>query len=368
MKLVILIAFYVSGLISCRTETQNKEHEASGVNYSLKTVELALEVTTKIETNKEVTPKEWNMLFNSKGYENYFCAFDRVEMEPKLKEAFYLVFDKSNSETLDSILKIPVSFDPSGQFNMIVKNFNAFKTNRGALKKFIAETDFEQLFIDAKTQTYEYLPEKAKAKAVELHEVNFILMEPNAYVTDCGIVVDLNNAYNMGLKNLQSLLAHEYHHDYRNTFLSIPNDVLMRQLSDLQAEGIADLIDKEKPPWKEMKGFPKSMIDHFNEMYKRTPDKLKALDSLTTSLVKGRMTKEELDLKMNRFFVDGGHANGLYMSVKIVEAGLKAQMIETFNDPIAFINLYNQAVSNLPSEYAFSYTFKDYITKLKDKR
>ncbi len=364
MKFSILI-FSLITLLSCKNDLQTKTPTTTKTNYSLATVEIALEITSKIENNQNVSQTEWDELFSSKGYHNYFCAFGREHMEPKLKKAYHLVFDKTQSKALDSILKAPVTMDESGQYTMIVKNLNSFKTNREGIKQFMMTTDFDQLLVNAKAQTSEYLPQFAKDTIVDLHELNFVLMEPNAYVTDCGIVVDINHAFEDGPEKLQSLFAHEFHHNFRNAFLSLPNDPLMNQLNGLHAEAIADFIDKETPPWKELKGYPQGMLDEFNDSFKNTPEKLKELDSLTSYFVEGQTTKEDFDASMNRFFQDGGHANGFYMSIKIVEAGLKQQMIETFNNPIAFIKLYNKAVHHLPTEYILSDTFVDYIMQLQ---
>ncbi|MEM1001509.1 MAG: DUF5700 domain-containing putative Zn-dependent protease [Bacteroidota bacterium] len=364
MKKILLIILSLS-LIGCKAKTENSESLNKKLKYSLNAVELALDISRKIERNNKVTDQEWEDLFSSVGYQTYFCGFNREVSEPQLKEVFYTVFEKSRAQKLDSILQAPVEMSMEGRFNLMVQNFNEFKKNRAAIQQFMANIDFDSLLKDANELTLKFLPKNVDTDNVELHEVSFVMMEPNAYVTDCGLVVDFNNAFQMGEEGLTETLAHEYHHNYRNSELSISGEPLIQNLSGLQAEGIADLIDKGLPPYESMLNIPQNIVEAMNEMYANTPQILHQLDTITIQMLSNELSEMDYDAKTMRYFKDGGHANGLYMSNKIKEAGLYQQMIDTYNDPIAFLELYNQAVEGQVGEHRFSDGFMTYVKDLQ---
>lgn len=49
------------------------------------------------------------------------------------------------------------------------------------------------------------------------------------------------------------------------------------------------------------------------------------------------------------------------------EAGKEEEMIATYQNPVAFIELYNEAVSEMPEEYQYSDLFIEHIKKLQDQ-
>ena len=358
----ILFLLLVLGLTGCGVDNVK---EAAEYNFNIESVNRALDIATKISNHQTVDDAEWDALFDSPGYGAYFCAFNKEESIPLLKSAFKIVFDDNNAALLDSLLKEPVNMGPQARFNLVVKNWDSLKKNREQLELFVANTDFTTVLKKAKQLAQGYLPAEIAEGDVELYDVNFNLMEPNAYVTDCGLVVDIYSAFDMGEEELAKTIGHEFHHNYRNQYFSIGDDVVMRNINDLQQEGIADLIDKPAPPVEEMSGYPQAIVDAYNEMFANTPQILRKLDSLTTEMLSGAIDKDTYDGMTNRYFIDGGHANGYYMSLKIKEAGLTDRLIETYDQPTAYIKLYNEAVENAASEYQFSATFISYIEQLQ---
>ncbi|WP_158281518.1 DUF5700 domain-containing putative Zn-dependent protease [Sediminitomix flava] len=347
--------------MACSTEYETEKES----NYSIESANLAFEIATKISNKQTVTDAEWDSLMASSGYQAYFCIGKKIPRNNFLKNAFEVAFDESQKHTLDSILNEPFKLSPQMRYNFMVLNLNNYKERQKEVQAFAANTDFSMILEKAKKLAQSYVPEEIRESEVALHKVNFVLIEPNAYVNNCGLVVDIHNAYNMGEEELIKLLAHEFHHNYRGINHSISDHVLFRKIDQLQLEGIADLIDKEIPPLDKIGIYPQSIVDTHNELFANTPQILQQLDSLTYAYIAGEIDEKSYTEHMNSFFLDGGHANGQYMSLKIKAAGLTDQLIANYNDPVSFIKLYNEAVANAPSEYQFSATFIDYIEELK---
>jgi hypothetical protein len=136
-------------------------------------------------------------------------------------------------------------------------------------------------------------------------------------------------------------------------------------LNKIHQEGVADLIDKDEPPIQKLSLYPKTVIDAYNSNYQNTPQKLKNLDSFTNAFLNHEIDSLTFCGRLENYFGFGGHANGFYMSLKIVEKKNLQVLIDSYDDPIEFIRIYNQAAKESSGEHVFSLEFIDYIERIE---
>lgn len=147
--------------------------------------------------------------------------------------------------------------------------------------------------------------------------------------------------------DLNSFLAHECHHWIRNRHLAYDrslaaeeDDPLLWVLDQLQAEGIADRIDKagmiegevEPPPSRA------AYMAEFLENLAAAPEHIRQLDTILSS---GTSTESGENLRST--VPQSGHPTGYFMASRIVDfRGLPA-LVSSAGDPFAFVELYQLA-------------------------
>jgi len=176
---------------------------------------------------------------------------------------------------------------------------------------------------------------------------------------------EIPDALNRGKDDLIKIIAHEFRHNYRVLTAQHYTHPLMIQLTKIHQEGVADLIDKDKPPIQGLSLYPKTVIDMYNSDYNGTPQKLKNLDSLTNGLLTQEIDSLTYFGQIENYFGFGGHTNGFYMSLKIVEKGSLQVLIDSYHDPVEFIRIYNGAAKEASGDHVFSSKFVDYVEQIE---
>jgi hypothetical protein len=330
-------------------------------------VDYAFKIIDQLESGDLPTDQDWEALFESEGYAIRLCK--TPDLRFLIKEAYELVFLKKNKSQKDSLIALPLTVDKDLYFKLVISNLERLRQNQAGVQSFMDEIELEALQVKAFKKVHQYLPARVTGEMPRLYDIAFAVFEPDALVTDCGMVIDIMNASKMGEAGLIDLLAHEIHHLYRNQYHSGFTHPLLAQLNNLQSEGIADLVDKKLPPIQELYGFPQSIIDFYNWEYTHTPEKLQKLDSLTNAHLDKKLGFKEYDEILAGFFAQGGHPNGFYMANLIVEKLGQERLLEKFEDPQSFLLMYQEAAKKSTSEYIFSETFLDYVDlKMKINR
>ncbi|GAB4231787.1 MAG: hypothetical protein Tsb0034_04260 [Ekhidna sp.] len=323
-----------------------------------------LKVARSIQKEEAVYEKDWDSLFSSSGYEKYFVYNNTKKAKNVIKEATYLVFDPSKKYKLDSTLAIPITMETNWQYLMLIQNIYRLSQKMDQATEFLKETDFESLFNKADELARKYLPASFESKPEALFDVFFVISDPDGKVNEGGIVVDLNTAITLSNDELIGLIAHEFHHNYRQLNTKDYEHPLMNEVNKIHQEGLADLIDKDVPPLDSLYFFPRSIIELYNHEYHQTPSRLETLQTKTLALIEGNMSDEEFESFVNYYFKFGGHPNGLYMALIIKEELGLDVLIESYNAPIEFLKLYNQALSKQGKKSQFSEAFLRYIETL----
>ena len=356
------LLFLFAGLIiaACQPKKENSVTAEFNIDGAL----LAMNLAEGIEKGQPIDNLQWEQLFETEGYNSYLCSGNENFKKNMIKDAFYLVFDPSKQQQLDSVLALPIEFNENTQRNLLIHNFSKWKNDFKLVNDFIRSTDFSDVLMEAHTLTKSFLPEEIKTESVELFPVQIIAMDPDAYVTGCGLVMDLNIAATMGKEELVKTIAHEYHHNYRQQVARSFQEPAMLEIDRLHREGLADLIDKEEPPISNMMG-SEFMIEYYNADYSDTPKKLKEFESLTVAYLEEKLEPSDFSEKISGFFSFGGHPNGYYMTLLIRQVFGIQPLIDSFADPATFLLLYNEAAAQIEAEHVFSQTFMDFVKEQK---
>ena len=167
-----------------------------------------------------------------------------------------------------------------------------------------------------------------------------------------------------------SFLSHEYHHWYRNRQLQLRIDRLNSQernllntLSLIEAEGIADMVDK-----KEWYTKPSNAVSEYARRYLRdvgrTPYVIKSIDRLLSNTENNK----NLGNKILRHLPQRGHTTGYYMARVILERENRKKLVDCVGNPIEFILIYNDAAKKSNGKYpTFSRESIQYLTKIYSK-
>ncbi|MEM6738126.1 MAG: DUF5700 domain-containing putative Zn-dependent protease [Bacteroidota bacterium] len=366
---IALVLIFTLILFSCTPNSENSENTDSiskaNIEFNIGSAQMVIEIARDIEAGKALDENIWDELFSSPGYKNYLVYRDSVWKKDLIKEAMFTVFDDSNSSKLDSLMELTVKLDKNFMKLSLVHNFHSIKTNLDEIERYLEETDFSKIFTRADSLALTYMPTRTRKSSADLYPVFIVVSDPDGRVQEKSIILDLNLMFEMGTEGLIKFIAHEFHHNYRGLLVSIYESPLMEELNKLHQEAIADLIDKKKPPIEKLGLFPKSIADTYNSDYMNTPNNLQTLDSLVVGYSTGKIDETIFNDRIKGFFKFGGHTTGIYMSFLINETIGKEQLIESCDNPVEFLRIYNSVAKGLKNEYIFSDSFIEYIGELE---
>lgn len=352
-------------LLSLSTRTFSQEN---GKSINLSSVDQFFKISKDIGSGKTIPKSTWDALFESPGYKVRFTSDFSREI---IKKIAVYAFNPKYGHERDSILKISIIDNMSDNSkvlsNLTLINFLDMKLNFEVLEKFRGSYDFDVIKKLSKEKLHSFLKDPIDSLIV-FPSVDLLCQEAEAQSKEKGIVIDFNLFYKQLATNENvDFMAHEMFHSYRAHFVDtnlVNRNSLMLEIDKLQNEGTADLIDKTLSSITKkllMLGYPKSLVDLYVSTYENTPQKLKAMDSITCSFIHKEINEEEFNSQLKDFLMLGGHPNGFFMTSTIKEAGLVDQLIKNFYSPIEFIRIYNSAARK-QGKYVLSNEFVAYIS------
>jgi hypothetical protein len=273
----------------------------------------------------------------------------------------------------------------------------AAKRQRDSLQQFRNQLKTGNLRQQAVEEASALLPEEALRDRRERSPppVNFVIYNLDGRGTPDGVVIDLTMAEIMGRKGTQLFLAHEFHHAGRESILEVPDRkqdpraYLLRAIDQLQAEGIADLIDKSYLFSDDGVGGSKpsdmdSATGHrwcrfllwgftrrHQKAYQATPSTVRHVDSLLVAASGADADENNQLLREHsgailRSIPNNGHPNGHYMAKRIADQFGTDTLAATANDPFAFVRLYNEATRESKGRSVpFSQEAMTYLARLE---
>lgn len=338
MILLILIALAVPCVAAPAGAARGKKAilDFSGVDQFWKIAGI-------LEGDREPSEEEWTALFQTPGYRGLMrheSWFSREFFMNRLG----LVFKPSRAVELKEAL--------SKKKNANIEHFAGIKAKKRDLDRLRAKLETGALMDEALRKTREFLPKGAMDKE-PFPPVSFIFFDTDArgYVP---IIVDFAFALAEGPR-FADLLAHESHHYYRNRNLAYDegnvrakHSGLFNSLAQLQAEGMADQIDKHVPYFVDTPPLRSELADRYRKSVMDSPRVLASYNELFEQMADQPSKISSLPL------VQSGHPTGYFMARLIIDNGDLPALIDKAGNPFAFIYLFNKAALKQKRPEAFS--------------
>jgi uncharacterized protein YjaZ len=331
--------------------------QGNNPNFEFSGVDQFWKIVNTLEVNREPSKSEWNKLFNTPGY--------KVLLNGEFKRDFFehnfrLVFKPSENKNLEKAIKSRANLHHLTHYIKIRDNKAKVKSQFKNLKR----KDFNRIAIK---RTLEYLPQ---SKVSNYPPVSFLIFESNGRGSS-PIVVDLAASIEW---DFMSFLSHEFHHWYRNRQLKIDlrkvsslERELVNVLSMIEAEGIADMVDK-----KDWYTKPNNAISNYARQFlydvKKTPHVIKKIDD-ALKIIKVNPNQNKAQGKIIfSYLPQRGHTTGYFMARLILEKFSKKDLANCVGNPFEFILLYNKAAKKSGGRYpGFSDESIVLLNQLNDK-
>ena len=323
MKQLIIFIITLSSLAF--SQGRNSNFEFSGITQFM-------EIVKTFEANREPSSSEWNKLFKTPGYQVLLTGEFTEEF---FKKNFRLVFNPNYKNELEAELK-------SGKNIHHLNHYIKVRDNKDKIRDQLKNLQSNRYNSNALKRTLEYLPQN---RVSDSPPVSFVIFESNGRGSS-PIVVDLAASIEW---DFMGFLSHEYHHWYRNRQIQINlNSVsyddmdIVQALSLIEAEGIADMVDK-----KDWYTKPSNSISEYARGFlqdvQRTPHIINQINLTFEQINKNPQNKRYYANKILNMLPQRGHTTGYFMARLILEHFSKRELVKCVGNPFEFILLYNQA-------------------------
>jgi hypothetical protein len=348
MLKILIILFLSSNVLL--SQNRNSNFEFSGIAQFWKIIKI-------LESNREPSQNDWSKLFNTPGYKVLLKdEFTRDFFEDR----FRLVFMPVKSENLSDALKSGRDLHHLNHYIKVRENKEKIREQHNKLRR-------NREHNTALKRTLEYLPQR---RVSDNPPVSFVIFESNGRGSS-PIVVDLAASIEW---DFVSFLAHEYHHWYRSRQMQINlNKVdfkdrnLVNAFSIIEAEGIADMIDK-----KDWYTKPSNAISDYARRFiydvQRTPSIIHYIDQALIQLSKHPEQISIIGRKIFDNLPQRGHTTGYFMARLILEKFSKRDLVKCVGNPFEFILLYSKAAIQSKGKYPhFSTESIKFLNNLNNK-
>lgn len=308
----------------------------------------------RLESGMEPSSADWDALFSTPGY----AALTQSEFKREtLVDRLRLACLPSRAAEREAML--------AEHKSMMLAHFAEARQRWPELLKTASRLASTPLQAEAAALACDHLPVTRlggrESALMAPPPVSFLIFAKDArgYVP---VVMDVVMAAELSERDLLLMLAHEFHHNYRNRILAYHPDespagteALIWILDQLQAEGCADLINVPEMIYR-----PDAPAVH-GQMYRdgvaAAPVFLAQFDEALAQLAATRAAeptgtdavaqRQAACQALRQALPMAGHPTGYYMATTIVDAGLERQLVENIGDPFAFVELYDQAARQL---------------------
>ena len=321
--------------------------ELSDINpgFDFTGIDQFLNIADKLQKDQEPTPKEWDDMFKTQGYNiirlNEISAFF-------FERSFRYVFMPSMSDSLTWLME---------KSNTIKKRL---------LRHYIEVRD---RYPEVKAQT-NLLKKSPIAQNAAMNALSFLPMDeltdypPVSFlIFDDGvrnlpiICIDVLHSKKMG-DELPKMLAREYFMRMRGTLMQFdPSDVraedqpLIRSLENMLSGGTADYIYKREVLLKQPYDSLSQMDQVYMDMYNSAPEVIGTMNKFLELMMDDQSHYAGYTSQFKKALPMDGNPIGFYMVEVIDKVAGKGSLIRQIANPFAFLTIYNSAAKLRPGEY-----------------
>jgi hypothetical protein len=267
--LTLLTVFTFQGFSS----TSSGKDISLSANIDFSGVDKFLELTATLENDQEPSQEQWNQLFSTPGYDVLITSEFRKEF---FTERFKLAFMPSKREDLEVKMK-----EEEGFWAQFLPHYVRAKNHRHLIIDQIEKLKTLNFMKAAMDEVRTFLPD---IPLKEYPPISFVIFGPDARGYR-PVVVDVLYAYDQG-DLLIPFIAHEFHHYFRDQLFDYAQEQdIVWVLNQIQAEGIADQINKGK--WFHDKNlYPQYAEKNKNylEWYDKCPQIIREMDLLFAAM------------------------------------------------------------------------------------
>ena len=334
--------------------------------YSADSARGVLAAGAALREGKTLDQDAWDRLFGTSGYEKYLATNRSDALRAMIREAVLVAFSPDRRTETENLLRLTPD---AGDYQALMsQNICALAARQEEAVRFLTETDFPALLERAHRLVLQHLPRRIGGK-VPLNDLHLICTIPDASVRDHSVLLDLNLALDMAEDEIVRMLAHEFFHNYREVAApNWPTDPFWKIFNSFEDEGCADLIDKGDHPETMYARVGASFEALFLDEYRNASCTLRKLDSLL--VIYQAAPVEGSFAPVDDLLLFNGHPTGYHMTRLIREAGLEQDLIQVFNSPACFAELYNKAAAwknaRGGNEYVLSEEMLDYLFSVEE--
>jgi hypothetical protein len=333
---------------ACQKERLSVEEQATADGSTDGGVEVQLdfsgvdgfwEIAEIITRGDEPTVGQWQQLLGTPGY----AALTRSEFPPDFfSKAINLALDSTRAAEREAL---------TGGAARIVNHVHDARGRKQELQDWADELRNRGLE-SVVSRAFELVPASWPREAPM---IAFVIFDNDARGYD-PIVIDLLASKQ---RNLNPFLAHECHHWIRNRHLAFDptlaegeDEALLWVLNQLQAEGIADRIDKQG--WitgeVETPASKASYMDEYMRNLRAAPEHIRQLDAILSGDRKDRSDRSAEGDSLRAVVPQSGHPTGFFMASRIVAVLGEPALVDSAGNPFTFVELYQQAALARPTE------------------
>lgn len=350
-SIILIIFIIIQQKVALAQVYQNQRIDFSSVD-------AFWDIAEKIRNEKE-TEADWGYLFST-GYYQFYKIWGQ---EKSIQNSLSIALSPKKTFERDSLIKL-------NNFNSyILKQIISTYEKKDELKSFQKNLVQSDLLSKIIKRAKEYLPRDINYENIK-PIIYFGVLQPDANASDKSIAIDLNLYYE--LADPIGLIAHEYHHfltiNYKKKFKEFKNDstrLIIKSVSQLQLEGVADMIDKDLFLNSDGRGFPSVISMNYKRIYANPIPALQKMDSLLTAISKDPSSTLRNSQTIYNLLPLGGHPHGFYMAKTIVNAYGKRKLLSTVKNPFDFIRVYNSAYYKLNGTLLFSELSMKYLANVE---
>ncbi len=310
-------------------------------NFDFSAIPVFWHIVDILSANEEPSVKDWDDLFNTPGY----SVLTRREFSKDFfKKNFRLAFKPSLKDELNQ--KLQQNNKESYYLHYYVK----VKNNREKLGYQLNKLKSRSLNKEALDLTLRYLPVNSVSS---FPPVAFVIFENNGRGSS-PIVVDLQATLEW---DFISFLAHEFHHFYRNKLTKLDfnsmkkeDKPLVEAMIKIEAEGIADRVDKKKWFNSSYRQSSPYAYDFKNEV-RKTPQLLTKINNLLEMYSLQESSRETLGKQIREIIPQKGHPTGYFMASLIEEKLGRNELVKCVGNPFRFFIAYHNAAKLSGNQY-----------------